>query len=1512
MSSLARSALTRSTRTLALVALGVLLLAVSAAPTQSKPQRGVDAKVARKTLTVVGNDKKNKITLRLRRRAKNTLEIDVGGSSRAEFSFNRSRFTKIVVRARGGNDSVTIDERNGAFTTAERTTVNGDAGDDRFVGGRGKEAFSGGAGNDTAEGRKGADKLRLGAGDDIARSRSGEGADRVQGEAGSDRVSFDGGSGVDELSAGLGAGRLRVARAGAVAIDADGVETVTLNPRAGADGVTVGDLTGTGAARVDVDLGGTPGAAPDGQADRLTFAGGPGDDAYALAGGGSALTVAGSVANTTKAVGPGDSLVVDGGGGNDAIDAAGLAPGFMALALRGGDGADNLTGHPGADNASLGAGDDVFASPAGDGIDAVDGQEGSDRIVVHGTDGPDELAAGADAGRLRVTRGGNPVVDATGVEAAELSPRGGADGVTVGDLTGSEATRVDADLGGTPGGAPDGQPDRIAFTGGAGEENVGLSSGNGVLSVTGIVANTTRGSEPGDTLSVDAGAGNDTIDASGLAAGLIGLVLLGGEGADNVTGHPGADNVTLGPGGDAYTSPAGEKDDVVEGGDGVDRLVVRGGDGADDLNAAAADAGRLRATRNGALAVDAGGMETAVLEPRGGPDTAAYGSLTGTGVTRADFELGSDGQPDTASVQATDGVDNLVVTKSAQLAAVTGLPFLMNVGGGDGATDALSVDGLGGIDQINAMATPAEGVALTLRGGGAGDVLRGGAGGDTLIGGDGDDQAFGNAGADRMIWNPGDDTDLNEGGDDIDTSEVNGGNGGEQFTVTANATRVRFDRVSPAPFSLDIGTTEKLVANMNGGNDSFSGTGNLAALIQTTADGGAGEDTVLGTNGADTLRGGSENDFVDGQQGIDTASLGAGNDTFQWDPGDGSDTFDGEAGTDTMLFNGSAGSEIFTASANHGRLSFTRNLGNIVMDVGGLEEVDLNALGGTDTVTLNDLTGTGVTAFRPNLAGSIGGTAGDAAADVVIANATAGADTIGVTGAGSAVAVAGLPAALAIANSEGANDSLVVNTLAEPDQLAASTLPAGVIKLTADGGAGGDSLLGSQGNDVFLGGEGDDFIFGDNGDDVALMGANDDVFQWNPGDGNDTLEGQGGSDTMRFFGSNAAENITISANGGRVLFFRDVASVTMDLDDVETTDYRALGGADTVSVGDMTGTDLADLDLDLRASGGAGDAAVDTVTSNGSNGADVFGALSNAAGVRVFGLRTAIDIVGAEASSDRLTLNGLGESDVVDATSLAANAMKLSMNGGLGGEVFLGSAGGDVINGGDGADVALMGAGDDTFVWNPGDDNDTLEGQAGSDTMTFNGSNVAENVSATANGGRVIFFRDVAGVTMDLNDVETIDFNALGGADTITVNDLTGTDVVTTALDLAASGGAGDAAADSVIVNGTNVDDVIQAAGSAAGVSVFGLATTVNIAGGEAANDRVTMNALNGDDVIEASGVASGSIGLNLSGGNGDDVLVGGAGNDNLFGGADDDVLIGGPGADTLDGGSGSNVVIQD
>jgi Ca2+-binding RTX toxin-like protein len=799
----------------------------------------------------------------------------------------------------------------------------------------------------------------------------------------------------------------------------------------------------------------------------------------------------------------------------------------------------------------------------------------------------------------------------------------------------------------------------------------------------------------------------------------------------------------------------------------------------------------------------------------------------------------------------------------------------------------------------------------TLLGKGGFDFLFGGSENDALTGGDADDQVFGESGNDRMIWNPGDDTDLNEGGAGTDTVEVNGGGGAEVFTTTANGTRVRFDRLDPAPFAIDIGTSEKLVLNANGGNDSFSATGNLAALIQITVDGGAGNDTILGSNGIDILLGGDGDDFVDGQQGNDVAFLGAGADVFQWDPGDGNDTIEGQDGTDTMLFNGSGGAELFEASANGGRVLFTRNLGNIVMDIDDVEVIDLNALGNTDTTIVNDLSGTDVVEINTDLAGTIGGTAGDAQADTVIVNGTNGDDIIDVFGAGTSASVVGLAAQVNIANSEGANDALVVNALGGNDGVTATTLPAGVIKLTIDGGAGDDTILGSQGPDVFLGGHNNDFILGDNGNDLALMGAGDDAFQWNPGDGNDTLEGQDGTDTMLFFGANIGENIDVVANGGRVLFLRNVANVTMDLDDVESIDFRALGGADNVVVGDLSGTDLTQAGLDLRGPNGGGDGAADTITVNGTQGADTFGAAGDAGGINVFGLHTTVNVFSQEQANDGLTLNALGGDDVVDATSLEADGIQLTMNGGLGADLFLGSEGDDLINGGDGDDVALMGAGDDTFVWNPGDDNDTLEGQDGFDAMRFNGANVAENIDISANGGRVLFFRNIASVLMDLNDVEGIDFKALGGADNIVVNDLSGTDLIELNTDLAAAGGVGDAQPDNVIMTGTNGDDVSLVFGDATGAAAMGLAAQVNITGAEAANDRLTVNALAGDDVVEASGLAAGAIQLTADGGDGNDVLIGGDGNDVLLGGPGDDVLIGGPGNDVIDGGDGDDIEIE-
>src|SRR5829696_1216709 len=375
----------------------------------------------------------------------------------------------------------------------------------------------------------------------------------------------------------------------------------------------------------------------------------------------------------------------------------------------------------------------------------------------------------------------------------------------------------------------------------------------------------------------------------------------------------------------------------------------------------------------------------------------------------------------------------------------------------------------------------------SLLGKGGQDSLFGGSDSDTLTGGDANDRVFGQTGNDRMVWNPGDDTDLNEGGDATDTVQVNGDGGAEQFTATANGVRVRFDRLTPAPFSLDIGTSENLVLGANGGNDSFSATGNLAALIRINVSGGAGVDRILGSNGSDVLRGDDGDDFVDGQQGNDNAFLGAGTDTFQWDPGDGSDVVEGQDGTDELQFNGANINERMSVSANGQRVRFTRDIGSIVMDLDDVESVVARTLGGADELMTNDLSGTDLTAVT----GDVGGN--DGQPDNVVVNATNGDNVIPVAGSAGTATVGGLAASVSITGAVAGSDRVTVKALAGDDVIDASGVSAASALLTLDGGEDDDVVIGGQGADVLLGGPGDDVLIGGGGADVLDGGTGDNV-----------------------------------------------------------------------------------------------------------------------------------------------------------------------------------------------------------------------------------------------------------------------------------------------------------------------------------------------------------------------------------------------------------------------------------
>ncbi len=771
-------------------------------------------------------------------------------------------------------------------------------------------------------------------------------------------------------------------------------------------------------------------------------------------------------------------------------------------------------------------------------------------------------------------------------------------------------------------------------------------------------------------------------------------------------------------------------------------------------------------------------------------------------------------------------------------------------------------------------------------------------------------------------------------------------------------------------------------------------------------------DFIDAGGGNDVIESGGGNDVVIGGPGNDTAILGSGNDTFIWNPGDGSDVVEGGRGTDTLVFNGANVNENITLSANGTRARLTRDIGNVVMDLNSMERVDITARGGADNITIDDLTGSGVRQVAIDLSGTSGSGTGDGAADTVTVNGTAGDDHITLSTSGDSAVVGGLAATVTAAGFEagdrlvidglGGNDTLtfagagggeidvfrdgtrvavnqagstvvtdladvenlVINGSSSDDVIRASNGIAGLTNLTINGGAGNDIIVGGDGADLINAGSGNDTVTGGRGSDVALLGSGDDTFIWNPGDGSDTVEGQGGFDRLVFNGANVAEHITISANGSRVRFFRDIANVTMDLNSIERIDFNALGGADNITIDDLAGTGTRQVAIDLSATpgSGVGDGAADTVNVNGTAGDDHISVSTSGNSAVVTGLAAQVTVTGAEAA-DRLVINGLGGNDtlmfnvaaggapvnvfadgtnvginqagstvVVDAVGVenviingtsgddviqASNGISaltnLIINGGAGDDSIIGGDGNDLINAGDGNDVvrggrgndtAFLGSGDDTFIWNPGDGSDIVEGQGGFDTMLFNGANVAEHVDISANGSRVRFTRDIANISMDLNSIERIDFNALGGADTVTVGDLSGTGTKHVAIDLSATPGSGigDGAADTVNVNGTAGNDHITVASNGASVVVSGLAADVTISGAEAASDKLVINAEDGNNRIDASALQAGQINLVLNGGSGKDTLVGSAGDDMLFGGfgADTFVFAGNFGHDTI------------
>ena len=359
-------------------------------------------------------------------------------------------------------------------------------------------------------------------------------------------------------------------------------------------------------------------------------------------------------------------------------------------------------------------------------------------------------------------------------------------------------------------------------------------------------------------------------------------------------------------------------------------------------------------------------------------------------------------------------------------------------------------------------------------------------------------------------------------------------------------------------------------------------------------DGGAGDDTITGSEIDDDLVGGADDDRIIGDNNPintrDNSVGGSGRDTLVWNPGDGNDINEGGSESDTIEVNGGGGGEQFTVapSATPLRISFDRTgptpPGPFNLDIGTAERLDLNAGGGDDTVTATtgvgfaldidggadndtltggsgpDLITGGAGNDRITGANNPGGTrdnsqGGDGDDTLVwnpgngddINEGGAGNDTIEVNGGGGGEQFTVAPSATPLRISFdrtgpsppgpfnldiGTAERLDLNAGGGDDTVTATT---GVgFALDIDGGADNDTLTGGSGPDLITGGAGNDRITGANNPggtrDNSQGGDGDDTLVWNPGNGDDINEGGAGNDTIEVNGGGGGEQFTLKAS----------------------------------------------------------------------------------------------------------------------------------------------------------------------------------------------------------------------------------------------------------------------------------------------------------------------------------------------------------------------------------------------
>ena len=240
----------------------------------------------------------------------------------------------------------------------------------------------------------------------------------------------------------------------------------------------------------------------------------------------------------------------------------------------------------------------------------------------------------------------------------------------------------------------------------------------------------------------------------------------------------------------------------------------------------------------------------------------------------------------------------------------------------------------------------------TLRGLAGDDTLKGLSGADALWGREGDDILFGGNGRDTLGGGAGNDFLI---GDD------------EDIVAPSTATDLPADVNIDSDVLFGGAGDDVIIAgafkDLNGNGRYEAGEALTDAVVENTAWAGAGDDTIVGTDGDETLGGSAGNDDIQAWGGDDIiyggrepeAASDAVNDRI--DAGSGNDTVFGAGGNDSikggagddLLFNGQGNDTVF---GGDGADVLWSGPGDDLLSGGaGADTFAFNAAGGHDTVT---------------------------------------------------------------------------------------------------------------------------------------------------------------------------------------------------------------------------------------------------------------------------------------------------------------------------------------------------------------------------------------------------------------------------------------------------------------------------------------------------------------------------------------------------------------------------------